>query len=317
MSTSVVFGPVPSRRLGRSLGINNIVAPKVCSYACIYCQVGKTSTHTCVRQGFYGPEEVYNQVRNHLKLSDGEDQPDYLTFVANGEPTLDINLDRTIQRLRTFGIPIAVITNATLLHDAEVTRALMQVDWVSVKIDAADEATWRTINLPVKGMNFALHIAAIRSFAKRYKGILCTETMLIEGKNDSENHLHKLAEIIAPLHPGVAYLSIPTRPPSVRATRAPEEEQITLAWNIFTAKKINTELLTGFEGTNAGFSGHAEADILNITAVHPLRDDMLEELLANDKSGFDVVEQLISSGKLKSIDYNSHKFYIRRFKKKL
>lgn len=316
MSTSVVFGPVPSRRLGRSLGINNIMAPKVCSYACIYCQVGKTASHTCTRQGFYGPEAIYNQVRNHLKLSDGENQPDYLTFVANGEPTLNINLGRTIQRLRTFGIPIAVITNSTLLHDREVVQALMLVDWVSVKIDAADEATWRAINLPVKGMNFAFQIAAIRSFAKRYKGILCTETMLVEGKNDSENQLDKLAEIIAPLHPRVAYLTIPTRPPSVKATKAPGEEQVTLAWNLFTAKNIKTELLTGFEGTATGFTGNAETDILNITAVHPLRDDMLEELLANDKSGFDTVERLISAGKLKSVDYNSHKFFIRRFKKK-
>jgi len=154
MNAPITFGPIPSRRLGRSLGINNIVAPKVCTYACVYCQVGKTAVHTMDRREFYGPEEIYTRVRNHLKRSDGEDQPDFLTFVANGEPTLDLNLGRSIHRLKTFGIPIAVITNATLLHEPDVVQALLQADWVSVKMDAADETTWRRVNLPVKELNF-------------------------------------------------------------------------------------------------------------------------------------------------------------------
>lgn len=315
MNAAITFGPVPSRRLGRSLGINNIVAPKVCTYGCVYCQVGKTAVHTQLRQEFYGPEEIYTQVRNHLKRSDGEDQPDYLTFVANGEPTLDANLGRSIQRIKTFGIPIAVITNGSLLHEPDVVQALLQADWVSVKMDAADETTWRRINLPVKGLAFDTLLKSVTTFAHRFHGTLCTETMLIDQKNDTSDHLNRLAALIAKLEPAISYLSVPTRPPSVKSVKGPNEQQLTHAWDIFTSHGINTELLTGFEGTDTGFSGNAAADILSITAVHPLRADMMEELLRHDKAGFEVVELLLRQGNIAAIQHNDHTFYLRTLKK--
>lgn len=315
MSAAITFGPVPSRRLGRSLGINNIVAPKVCSYACVYCQVGKTAVHTLERQPFYGPEEIFNQVRNHLKRSDGEDQPDYLTFVANGEPTLDTNLGATIRRLKIFDIPIAVITNATLLHIPGVVQALLEADWVSVKVDAADETTWRRVNLPVKEINFALQLQSITAFARRFGGKLCTETMLVSGRNDAGHQLETTARFVASVKPAVAYLSVPTRPPAVKLTKAPDEEVLNHAWNLFNQAGINTELLTGFEGTTTGYTGNAETDILSITAVHPLRHDMLEELLHNDNAPAGTVEKLLDEGRIKAIEYNSHIFYLRSLKK--
>ena len=110
----ISFGPVPSRRLGKSLGINNIVSPKVCPYSCVYCQVGATRNLSVTRQSFFEPDLIMSEVSRHLeKLRSGE-MPDYLTFVSNGEPTLDINLGTSIKLLKRLGIPVAVISNASL-----------------------------------------------------------------------------------------------------------------------------------------------------------------------------------------------------------
>ena len=111
----ISFGPVPSRRLGKSLGINNVAFGKVCSYSCVYCQVGITHKFSNQRQKFYDPEVICSEVKKQMAKLSVADQPDYLTFVANGEPTLDINLGRSIEKLKLFNIPVAVITNASLL----------------------------------------------------------------------------------------------------------------------------------------------------------------------------------------------------------
>jgi len=112
---NIAFGPVPSRRLGRSLGINNI-PPKTCSYSCVYCQLGKTSNMLVKRQSFYKPEDVLREVKRKVhEASLRDERIDYLTFVPDGEPTLDINIGEEISLLKRIGIPIAVITNASLL----------------------------------------------------------------------------------------------------------------------------------------------------------------------------------------------------------
>ena len=108
----ISFGPVPSRRLGKSLGINNIMTPKTCSYGCVYCQVGRTIKKSIKRETFFQPEVIFEKVEEHLKRLDKENYPDYLTFVSNGEPTLDINLGKSIMLLKKLGFPVAVITNA-------------------------------------------------------------------------------------------------------------------------------------------------------------------------------------------------------------
>src|SRR4030042_5271969 len=126
----ISFGPVPSRRLGKSLGINNIVSPKVCSYGCIYCQAGQTIKKSTKRDVFYQPEIIYKNVEKHIKLLNPDNYPDYLTIVSNGEPTLDKNLGKIIKVLKKIGIPVAVITNASLMTYDSVKDDLHLADWV-------------------------------------------------------------------------------------------------------------------------------------------------------------------------------------------
>ena len=127
----IAFGPVPSRRLGRSLGINNI-PPKTCSYSCVYCQLGRPTKMQIERLGFYPPQRIFREVLRRVDEAwqTGE-AIDYLTFVSDGEPTLDIRLGEAIDRLRPLGKKIAVISNASLLWRTDVRNDLTGADWVS------------------------------------------------------------------------------------------------------------------------------------------------------------------------------------------
>jgi len=307
----ITFGPVPSRRLGKSLGINNIISPKTCSYNCIYCQVGKTIKKSCRREFIYRPEVIYEKVLNHINTLAKYDYPDYLTFVSNGEPTLDENLGKAIKLLKKTGIPVAVISNASLLFNDSVKEDLQLADWVSLKIDAGDIITWHLINRPYDGLNFETVLENMKLFRDVYRGKLFTETMLVGGVNDSIEHIHLLAGIVKRINPEKAYLAVPIRPPLEKSVKIPDSEKLNLAWQIFNEMEIKTEFLTGFEGTDAGYTGNIYEDILNITAVHPLREDALAKLLENNGADYYVVDSLIHQHLIKTINYNGFKFYIR------
>ncbi len=309
----VSFGPVQSRRLGKSLGINNIISPKVCSYGCTYCQVGETKKKSINREAFFKPEAILNKVEQHIQKLDKDNYPDYLTFVSNGEPTLDENLGKTIALLKKLKIPVAVITNASLLYNKKVRDDLYLADWVSLKTDAGDNDTWQKINRPSADLDFDITIENLLVFAAAFKGILCTETMLVNEINDSVNKITAIADIIKKINPAKSYLSIPIRPPAMSSVRPPDAEKLNIAWQIFNESDINTEFLTGFEGTDNGFTGNIYDDILNITSVHPLREDSMAELLQNDKADFQVVKSLIQQRLIRSANYNGKKFYLREY----
>jgi wyosine [tRNA(Phe)-imidazoG37] synthetase (radical SAM superfamily) len=310
----ICFGPIPSRRLGKSLGINNIPSQKICSYSCIYCQVGITNKYSVELQSFYEPKIVELDVENHLKKLDNKNYPDYLTIVSNGEPTLDKNLKEIIARLNKFNIKIAVITNASLLSNPEVQENLINADWVSVKIDSGDEIAWKKINRPYKTISFQSYIQGIINFSNKFEGKLVSETMLVDGINDSFEIVEKTAELVSKVNPSIAYISIPTRPPAVAEVRASKPDTINQAFQIFSDKRSYTELILGFEGTNTGFTGNAEEDILNISSVHPIREDTLLELLNRNNTSFEIVTELITQGKIEEVAYKSKKFYIRNRK---
>jgi wyosine [tRNA(Phe)-imidazoG37] synthetase (radical SAM superfamily) len=312
----ISFGPVPSRRLGKSLGINNIIRPKVCSYSCVYCQVGKTARPSLRRQPFFKPDVIMKEVEAHLKKLSSGDQPDYLTFVSNGEPTLDIHLGKSIKLLKKLNVPIAVITNSSLLSDESVRDDLNQADWVSMKVDAADAGTWQKVNCPVEGLSFDTLLEGLSLFAGEYNGKLMTETMLCKGLNDNEDNLKSVATIIKKLTPGRAYISIPIRPPADKGIMPPDLEKLNIAWQIYREAGLDTELLTGFEGVNTGFTGNIYEDILNITAVHPLREDTLRELLEKNNSDFSIVESLLGQRLVRVAVYQGKKFYLRDFQVK-
>jgi wyosine [tRNA(Phe)-imidazoG37] synthetase (radical SAM superfamily) len=314
MTTNIAFGPVPSRRLGYSLGINHI-PPKHCSYACVYCQVGATSHMTIRRQIFYTISEIVDAVRQKVGECAAIGQEiNYFTFVPDGEPTLDLNLGEEIDALRQFNIPIAVISNATLIHLPEVRDALTKADWFSLKVDSVDEATWRKINRPHGHLNLKIQLAAMQSFADEYTGQLVTETMLVSGINDTPEELSAIADFLAALAPHTAYISTPIRPPVETWVHAPDTEHIHNAFQIFSAKGNNVELITHPEDITFALTSDLQSDILSITAVHPMRQDAVKELLRKSSEEWETVNALVESGALIELEHEGEMFYLRNMK---
>lgn len=313
----IVFGPVPSRRLGRSLGINNI-PPKICSYSCIYCQVGRTDQLRIERAAFYAPAAVYEAVCQKVKSArEAGEEIDYLAFVPDGEPTLDVNLGREIDLLRDLGIKIAVITNASLLGREEVRSDLAKANWVSLKVDAVEEDIWRRINRPHGRLNLGDIMEGALRFSRDYSGELTTETMLAAGVNDGEKQLRQIAAFLERIHPKIAYVSIPTRPPAETGVAPPDEETLNRAYQIFAAKLTGVELLTGYEGDVFSFTGNAEEDLLSITAVHPMREEAVRAFLEKSGDSWLLIQKLLDRGQLAETAYGGRKYYLRKLPGKM
>jgi wyosine [tRNA(Phe)-imidazoG37] synthetase (radical SAM superfamily) len=309
----IAFGPVPSRRLGQSLGINNI-PPKSCSYSCAYCQVGQTLTRTIDLGEFYAPDAIVSAVTARvLEIQRRREPLDFLTFVADGEPTLDIHLGREIELLRPLGVRVAVISNASLLWREEVRESLRLADWVSFKVDAIREEEWRRVNRPHPSLRLEEVLQGMLDFAAGFEGTLATETMLIAGVNDSDDSIAEVASFLGELRPSAAYLAIPTRPPLERWAQPASERSLTHAHQLLSDRLSRVELLCGDEGLGFGTTGDVAADLLSITSVHPMREDSVRALLAGSGSDWSLVERLMQEGVLAEIEYRSQTFYLRRW----
>lgn len=313
----IVYGPIPSRRLGQSIGINNI-PPKICSYSCVYCQIGRTNKMQMKRSEFYQPEEILYEAQNKLKQLETENKKaDYFSFVPDGEPTLDLNLGKTIRQLKPLNVKIAVITNASLIWMDEVKDDLMDADWVSVSIDAADEETWRKVDRPHRQLNHQRILDGIVDFSKKFQGTLVTETMLVEGLNDDEVSVQKIAEQIALIQPSVAYLLVPTRPPAESKVKRPSPETIRKAVAIIRGiSGVDVDCITGDEEEEGFFfTENIADDILGIASVHPIREDIIEKLLEKRNADRSIITQLVNQGEMVKYEYEGRKFYRRMHKK--
>lgn len=309
----ITFGPVPSRRLGRSLGINNI-PPKCCSYSCIFCQVGPTEDTEIVPRAFYKPEDIQRAVEAQVAAVQATGESiDYLTFVPDGEPTLDTGLRRTIELIRPLGIKIAVISNGSLIWRREIQETLKQVDWVSLKVDSVDESIWRHINRPHPDLDLQTILSGMIEFAGEFDGLLTSETMLVDGVNVSDSAVVGVAEFLKELKLHMAYLAIPIRPPAEQDIRAPDEEQLNRIFQTVSQHVSRVEYLTGDEGNAFASTGNPEEDLLSITSVHPMREAAVRELLTKTGSTWNLIQGMIDAGVLGEIEYEGQKFYIRRF----
>jgi len=305
------FGPVPSRRFGCSLGINN-VPPKVCTYSCVYCQVGRTDHLQCKRRSFHPAAVIRAAVRRHVERAAQAHEPvDYLTFVPDGEPTLDAGLHQAIRLLRPLGFPIAVLTNGSLLRHVDVRAALADADHVSVKVDTVRDGPWRKVNRPHRRLHLEDVLNGMRAFAATFPGTLTTETMLVDGVNDSEGELRATAAFVAELDPEVAYLSVPTRPPAESWATPPSEAVLARAYEVFRTWHRHVELLLEYEGDAFVSTGDVVADLLDITAVHPMREGAVRRLLRRKGTSWHVVSDLIAAGVLVEVQYGPHRYYLR------
>ena len=307
-----IFGPIPSRRLGASLGVNNIPY-KICSYNCVYCQVGRTLHMQMKRTLYSNPSEVFEEVKIKIeRIRETQQNVDYISIVPDGEPTLDSSLGELIERLKELGLPVAVITNSSLTWDKSVQEDLKKADWVSVKIDAVSPNTWKQINRPHASLSLDEIVQGMQEFAGSYTGTLCTETMLVKELNDNPEELTAIANFVkSRISPYKAYIGVPTRPPAEPWVSRPEPESITAAYAIFTKEGLNAETLTGYESSGFVVTDNPVEEILEITAVHPMRRDAVEDVLNRFSVGEEVLQQLVKEGRIRKVHYEGWDYYIR------
>ena len=204
-----VFGPVPSRRLGRSLGVD-LVPFKTCSYDCVYCQLGRTTCKTVERKEWVPLEEVVADIEQRLSA-----EPDYITLSGSGEPTLFSRVGELIGRIKGMSdVPVAVLTNGSLLWREDVRDELRDADLVVPSLDAGNEAMFQRVNRPHESISFEAMLAGLIEFRRTFRGKVWLEVLLMDGYTASEAELSELAGCVKQIGPDRVQLNTVTRPPA-------------------------------------------------------------------------------------------------------
>jgi wyosine [tRNA(Phe)-imidazoG37] synthetase (radical SAM superfamily) len=298
-----VYGPVPSRRLGRSLGVS-IIPSKMCSYSCIYCQLGRTTIMKAERESPYVPEDIMKEIVSTAEKNAGN--IDYITFAGDGEPTLNKDLGYLIGRCNEeLKIKTAVLTNGSMLSLADVRSDLMKADAVNVTFSAPNTAVFEKLHRPHKNIFFEKVREGVNKFAEDYSGRLMIEVMLVDKVNTDREMLISLRRIIDEIKGAEVLVMIPTRPPCEAWAVPPDEEKIAEAINILNGTGT-TEMEIGEFGL-AEFCGAEEA-ITEISARHPLRVSQAEMIA--DKFGKKSVQEMIAKKLVKSVLYRGERFII-------
>jgi len=214
--TRYVYGPVPSRRLGRSLGVD-LVPLKTCSYDCVYCQLGPTSNPTTERREYAPVRDVLSGLQATLASGSA---PDYISLAGSGEPTLHSGIGEIIRGIKAMSaVPVAVLTNGSLLWREDVQRDLLQADLVLPSLDAGDEAMFRRVNRPHGGVSFAQVVDGLASFTRQFSGDVWLEVFLLGGLTAEPHEARKIAALVRRIAPTRVQLNTVTRPPADPSAR--------------------------------------------------------------------------------------------------
>lgn len=304
------FGPVPSRRFGNSLGVNPIPF-KICSYSCIYCQLGRTKKLQIERKKFFECEEIISDIERLIDATPAK--IDYISFMGDGEPTLAENLGdmaRALDQIWDGGK--ALITNGSIFFRRDVREDAKEFDVVSPTVSAWDERSFRIIHRPHKDIKFERTMDGLRQFREEFSGELWVELMLIRGVNDTPEALRGIRDQIEQLDPARIYINAPIRPPSEEWVKKPERQSIENALEIFEKAIDMTEpeegafLLSSDERTEA---------LLRIATNHPLREEQVIEILSGKDEDIDSneisekIEHLVLDGMLERTEYERNKYY--------
>jgi wyosine [tRNA(Phe)-imidazoG37] synthetase (radical SAM superfamily) len=300
-----VYGPVPSRRLGFSLGID-IIPFKTCSFSCIYCQLGRTPRKSIRRKKYFSSSEILSQVRK--KISSGQ-KIDYITFSGSGEPTLNTAIGKLIREIKKMtSIPVAVLTNSSLLALKSVRRALKAADVVAPSLDAASADMLARVNRPHPSLKMNRIIKGLVKFRREFKGLIWLEIMLVKGVNDSPSHIRKLKEAMARIKPDKVQLNTVVRPPAEKFARA--------------LTRLELEKIKKFFGKNCGIiagfkkkpqmppSENLEGVILSLIQRRPVTlQDIVASLGESEKAIRERLHSLLERDKIKPVIHKGLTYY--------
>jgi wyosine [tRNA(Phe)-imidazoG37] synthetase (radical SAM superfamily) len=242
---TTIFGPVPSRRLGRSLGID-VIPPKTCTYDCVYCESGPTTHLTVKRQAFVDPHRVIEDLLDYFR--EFPESADVLTFSSAGEPTLYEPLGELIREIKgqLRSLPLVVLTNGSLLWDPKVREALLAADRVVPSLDAVTEEVFRSLNRPHPDLDLTLILEGLKAFRKDYRKQLHVEVMLVSGVNNHPEELKTIRSIIDILRPDKVELNTVVRPPADPGSRGLSASEMEAVRESFPAE--STEIIGRFRG---------------------------------------------------------------------
>lgn len=235
MSKTSIFGPVPSRRLGISLGIDPVPF-KTCTFNCVYCECGLTTNETVCRRAFISADEILEQLGVFFQGYSG--MPiDFLTFAGSGEPTLNSDIGKMIRRVKAkYPYKVAVITNGSLLWDKQVRTDIMPADIVLPSLDAADEYIFKKINRPFNKIKLDDVIDGLVSFRREFKGMIWLEILFVKGLNDGDEHLLELKNVVARISPDRIQINTIDRPPPEQWAAPPDDERLMFIKRFFGEK---------------------------------------------------------------------------------
>ena len=227
VSMKYIYGPVPSRRLGLSLGVS-LTPPKVCNFNCIYCQLGETSEPVGVRKEYVKVADALHELKECLQHNTQEaKRPNYITLSGCGEPTLNIGIGEFIAEVKKItAVPVAVITNASLLNQKEVREALMGADVILPSLDAVSPDIFQRMNRPVPGIQIDEVIAGLISLRKEFRGKIWLEVMVVRGVNDDLEHIRKLKDIVEKINPDRIQINSPVRRTSQSGVLAADKRKL-------------------------------------------------------------------------------------------
>jgi wyosine [tRNA(Phe)-imidazoG37] synthetase (radical SAM superfamily) len=299
-----LFGPVPSRRLGRSLGVD-LIPPKTCPYHCIYCEVGPTTCQTRGRFSFQ-TENIIEELADYLKAPGV--RPDVITLAGSGEPTLNLGLGRIIREIKAMSpIPVAVLTNGALLYLPEVRRELAAADIVLPSLDAARAETYAAINRPLPELSFESLIEGLTAFRREYQGRIWLEVMLLKGLNDTEAELTLLRRALQKIAPDKIQLNTAVRPVVDDTARPLDQAEMEAAAATLGGP---VEVIASFSRTDIAGSPRQDDDFVEMLSRRPMTAPDLAKAL-----GLPLVQvvarlkRLQDSGRISHNWYHDEEFY--------
>jgi wyosine [tRNA(Phe)-imidazoG37] synthetase (radical SAM superfamily) len=303
-----VFGPVPSRRLGRSLGIDPIPL-KTCNWNCVYCQLGRTAPLTGERGNYVPAGKIIEELQRALEtLRPGS--VDWITFVGSGEPTLHASLGWMIRQVKALSsIPVAVITNGSLLHRPEVREELSVADAVLPTLDAGTDSLFRAINRPYPTFTFNQLVDGLVEFRRSYAGKLWIEVMLVKGLNDSEAALKDLAAVLSRIQPDEVQISLPLRPPAELWVEPAGPDGMARATAILGP--VARALPPIPEGVHLSDSDDLADAVIAVISRHPMEEEELMRTLERWKPGHvrEILDTLSASGRAQVLTRFGQRFW--------
>ncbi|HIE52747.1 MAG TPA: radical SAM protein [Armatimonadetes bacterium] len=305
---SYLFGPVPSRRLGRSLGVD-VVPYKTCPFDCIYCQLGPTTRKTIVRREYVPTAEVCAQLRARLA---GKPAWDYVTFSGSGEPTLHAHLGRMIATAKELtSTPVAVLTNGALFSQPDLREEVAAADLIIPSLDAATPATFARVNRPHPALRLETILGGLRRLREEFAGEVWLEIMLVRGLNDPPAEIEALVAAVSYLQPHKVQLNTVVRPPAenfAQPLTRTELEQVAAAFT--PPAEVIADLPLEVETLPAGTA--VEEGILSLLSRRPCTlEDVATSLHLHPAEALKYLNDLLKGGAIREVRHGEKRFFVR------